>query len=62
MKKLLFMAVFALTAAGCSSAAVETESYEASEYTTALPNQSGEDVEVFTEDRADLYYYFTGVN
>lgn len=60
MKRLIMFALLAVAAAGCSSEA-DTSSYDASEYTTSLPSNTGEEVEIFTEERADLYFYFTGV-
>lgn len=60
MKQILLFITLAFITVGCSANEAETSSYDAADYTVSLPNESGEEVEVFTDDRADLYFYFTG--
>ncbi|WP_444684093.1 hypothetical protein [Alkalicoccus luteus] len=62
MKKLTAMfAALGLTAA-CSADNPDTESYSPDDYQIAFPSTDGSETEIFTDNRADLYYYFTGVN
>ncbi|PRO64280.1 hypothetical protein [Alkalicoccus urumqiensis] len=45
----------------CGGSGLDTESYDPGSYTASLPSSEGGETEIFTDDRADLYYYFTGV-
>ncbi|SDO10575.1 hypothetical protein [Alkalicoccus daliensis] len=60
MKQLLLFITLAIIAAGCGTNNEETTGYDPEDYSIELTSTSGEEVEVFTEDRADIYFYFTG--
>lgn len=60
MSMMLLAPALVLAACGNDEAS-DYESYDASDYSYALPDSTGSEVNLFAEDEKGLYLYFTGV-
>ncbi|MGJ9384672.1 hypothetical protein CR203_13815 [Salipaludibacillus neizhouensis] len=64
MKKLMFRGIsavlFLLIVTACASDDESGSEYNADDYDFTLLNSAGEEVDIFTDEKA-LYLYFTGV-
>ncbi|CAM3840607.1 hypothetical protein [Alkalicoccus chagannorensis] len=61
-KWLLATGLLMIIAAGCSNEALDASDINVSDYEQTLESASGGEETVFTDDRADVYFYFTGVD